>query len=478
MVKFVSIMLVLALIARANSEIPCRYVDISKEGAIEGTLLAQLREPKVSLGKGKYGQVWQIVKEGKPLALKHQKIKLGAEENTLDNDLQKVEEAIGWKSIPNTNQAQSTGKNDPRFPFIRSLEIPKIHLQQYLMIVESELMANLRRADPSSVGKVDLDHHCEFYFSLENGIKFLHISYLMEIMGNNLDYSCYKPDGKDCLYQNSFIESDSFDQLTVFYKMARQVQILNENGIVHRDVNPLNFLIDGKGSPVLSDFGLASFVNLKALPRGTALFFDEISAKKKDEKYYDTLEAGIDIYALAVSYFLLVMIPIKEIREQVSISIHDFLENKENSKENDHSNISKQMKELMMNEKLSGIENQFFYEKEFEYAYKKLPLFEQNVLSCDQLIFEISRENFKNITDANDPKNPKDLNKVTFMDFIRSIVNTPRAELSAKMNEKVIHPLRCFIGSLCVRRRSFASENQNIFPIASWKLLPSKNILV
>jgi serine/threonine protein kinase len=40
-------------------------------------------------------------------------------------------------------------------------------------------------------------------------------------------------------------------------KVARTVHYAHEHGILHRDIKPGNILLDVKGEPLLTDFGLA-----------------------------------------------------------------------------------------------------------------------------------------------------------------------------------------------------------------------------
>jgi eukaryotic-like serine/threonine-protein kinase len=40
-------------------------------------------------------------------------------------------------------------------------------------------------------------------------------------------------------------------------KVARTVYYAHEHGILHRDIKPGNILLDAKGEPLLTDFGLA-----------------------------------------------------------------------------------------------------------------------------------------------------------------------------------------------------------------------------
>ena len=43
-------------------------------------------------------------------------------------------------------------------------------------------------------------------------------------------------------------------------KVARTVHYAHEHGILHRDIKPGNILLDAKGEPHLTDFGLARLV--------------------------------------------------------------------------------------------------------------------------------------------------------------------------------------------------------------------------
>ena len=44
-------------------------------------------------------------------------------------------------------------------------------------------------------------------------------------------------------------------------KVVRAVAYAHSQGILHRDLKPGNILLDGKGEPLVSDFGLAKWLD-------------------------------------------------------------------------------------------------------------------------------------------------------------------------------------------------------------------------
>src|SRR6266511_6379157 len=93
-----------------------------------------------------------------------------------------------------------------------------------------------------------------------------------------LDHPCIVPiyevgerDGQ-CYFSMKFVDGGQLDQVVkhtpislrqaveLIAKVARTVRYAHEHGILHRDIKPGNILLDAKGEPHLTDFGLARLV--------------------------------------------------------------------------------------------------------------------------------------------------------------------------------------------------------------------------
>src|SRR5262245_24306911 len=84
-------------------------------------------------------------------------------------------------------------------------------------------------------------------------------------------YEVGERDGS-CYFSMKFVEGGQLDQVVkrtpmsirqaaeVIAKVARTVHYAHEHGILHRDLKPGNILLDAKGEPHLTDFGLARLV--------------------------------------------------------------------------------------------------------------------------------------------------------------------------------------------------------------------------
>src|SRR5262249_7923222 len=99
----------------------------------------------------------------------------------------------------------------------------------------------------------------------------------------SLDHPCIVPiyeigewDGQ-CYFSMKFIEGGQLDEVAkhkpvsirqaaeLIAKVARTVHYAHEHGILHRDIKPGNILVDAKGEPHLTDFGLARLVESESV---------------------------------------------------------------------------------------------------------------------------------------------------------------------------------------------------------------------
>jgi len=142
----------------------------------------------------------------------------------------------------------------------------------------------------------------------------------------SLDHPCIVPiyevgerDGQ-CYFSMKFVEGGQLDEVVrhtpmsirqaveLIAKVARTVHYAHEHGILHRDIKPGNILLDIKGEPHLTDFGLARLVESESTVTrtlevlGTPSYMSPEQAAGNNAK----LTSATDVYGLgAVLYQLL-----------------------------------------------------------------------------------------------------------------------------------------------------------------------------
>src|ERR1043166_2245706 len=136
-------------------------------------------------------------------------------------------------------------------------------------------------------------------------------------------YEIGERDGS-CYFSMKFVEGGRLDEMAkcepmsprraaeLLLKIARTVQFAHEHGILHRDIKPGNILLDKKGEPHLTDFGLARLIEQESTITnsfevlGTPSYMppEQAAGQTKD------LTPAADVYSLgAVFYHILTSEP-------------------------------------------------------------------------------------------------------------------------------------------------------------------------
>src|SRR5215469_15349199 len=132
-------------------------------------------------------------------------------------------------------------------------------------------------------------------------------------------YEVGERDGS-CYFSMKFIECGQLDQVVkntpmpirhaadLIVKVARTVHYAHEHGILHRDIKPGNILLDAKGEPHLTDFGLARLVESESSVTQTldVLGTPSYMAPEQAVGNNAAVSSATDVYGLgAVLYQLL-----------------------------------------------------------------------------------------------------------------------------------------------------------------------------
>ena len=95
------------------------------------------------------------------------------------------------------------------------------------------------------------------------------------------------------------------DDVRLIAKVTRAVAYAHGEGILHRDLKPGNILLDGRGEPLVSDFGLAKWIDTASdLTRSLAIFGTPgFIAPEQAQGDRRTLSAAADVYSLGAILF-------------------------------------------------------------------------------------------------------------------------------------------------------------------------------
>src|SRR6266508_3926597 len=132
-------------------------------------------------------------------------------------------------------------------------------------------------------------------------------------------YEVGERDGQ-CYFSMKFVDGGQLDQVVkhtpislrqaaeLIAKVARTVHYAHEHGILHRDIKPGNVLLDAKGEPHLTDFGLARLVETESTVTHTMEVLGTPSYMAPEQAAGNNagVTSATDIYGLgAVLYQLL-----------------------------------------------------------------------------------------------------------------------------------------------------------------------------
>ena len=141
----------------------------------------------------------------------------------------------------------------------------------------------------------------------------------------SLDHPCIVPiyevgerDGQ-CYFSMKFVEGGQLDEVAgrapmsvrqaaeLIAKVARTVHYAHEHGILHRDIKPGNILLDQKGEPHLTDFGLARLVETESTMTRTleVLGTPSYMAPEQAVGNNSAVSSATDVYGLGAVFYQL-----------------------------------------------------------------------------------------------------------------------------------------------------------------------------
>ena len=101
------------------------------------------------------------------------------------------------------------------------------------------------------------------------------------------------------------LSSDPRECVFLLAKVAHAVAYAHDAGILHRDLKPGNILLDARGEPLVSDFGLAKWIDASSdLTRSLAIFGTPgYIAPEQAEGPAAALTPAADVYSLGAILF-------------------------------------------------------------------------------------------------------------------------------------------------------------------------------
>ncbi len=111
--------------------------------------------------------------------------------------------------------------------------------------------------------------------------------------------------GGSLLEAGPALRSEPRRAITLMAKVARAVQYAHDQGILHRDLKPGNILLDGSGEPLVSDFGLAKWLEPTGRETHTPTIFGTPGyiAPEQVNGSAGNLPRAADVYSLGAVLF-------------------------------------------------------------------------------------------------------------------------------------------------------------------------------
>ncbi len=131
-------------------------------------------------------------------------------------------------------------------------------------------------------------------------------------------YEVAERDGS-CYFSMNFVEGGQLDEVVrrrpmsirqaaeFVAKVARTVHYAHEHGILHRDIKPGNILLDAKGEPHLTDFGLARLIETESTVTRTMEVMGTPSYMAPEQAVGNNaaITSATDVYALGAVFYQL-----------------------------------------------------------------------------------------------------------------------------------------------------------------------------
>src|SRR5437763_1817019 len=111
--------------------------------------------------------------------------------------------------------------------------------------------------------------------------------------------------GGSLLESQTALQKDPRRSVALMAKVARAVHYAHAQGILHRDLKPGNILLDGRGEPLVSDFGLAKWLDISSDLTRTLTVFGTPGyiAPEQAEGSTQGLRPSTDVYSLGAIWF-------------------------------------------------------------------------------------------------------------------------------------------------------------------------------